>query len=59
MHFLAELPLGPEVRIGGDSGKPVALREEQGEPFLELARNTVARKNEEAAKSGPTFEVSE
>ena len=29
------------------------------EPFLELARNTVARTNEEAGKSGPTFEVSE
>jgi ATP-binding protein involved in chromosome partitioning len=59
VHFLAELPLDPEVRIGGDSGKPVALRKEQGGPFLELARNTVARTTEEAAKSGPTFEVSE
>src|SRR6201985_2156916 len=27
IHFLGELPLDPEVRIGGDSGKPVALRE--------------------------------
>jgi hypothetical protein len=58
-NFLAELPLDPEVRIGGDSGKPVALRKEQGGPPVELARNTVARTNEEAAKSGPTFEVSE
>ena len=57
--FLAELPLDPEVRVGGDSGKPVALRKEQGQPFLELAQNTVTRANEEAAKSGPTFEVSE
>ena len=29
------------------------------EPFLELSRNTVARTNEEAGKSGPTFEVSQ
>lgn len=29
------------------------------EPFLELARNTVARTNEEAGKSGLTFEVCE
>src|SRR6201985_1789811 len=27
VHFLGELPLDPQVRIGGDSGKPVALRE--------------------------------
>src|SRR5262250_953297 len=33
VHFLGELPLDPEVRVGGDSGKPVALRKEQGEPF--------------------------
>ena len=43
-----------EVRVGGVTGKPVALR-----AFLELARNTVARTNEEAGNSGPTFEVSE
>ena len=59
VHFLAELALDPEVRVGGDSGKPVALRKEQGAPFLELAKNTVARTTEEAGKSGPTFEVSE
>lgn len=59
VHFLAELPLDPEVRVGGDSGKPVALGKEQSAPFFELARNTIARTNEEAAKSRPTFEVSE
>ena len=25
VHFLAELPLNPEVRVGGDTGKPIAL----------------------------------
>jgi len=59
VHFLAELPLDPDVRIGGDSGKPVALRKEHAEPFLQLARNTMARTAEEASKGGPTFEVSE
>jgi hypothetical protein len=59
VHFLAELPLDPEVRIGGDSGKPVALRTGQAEPFLELARNTISRTGEEAGKGGPTFEISE
>src|SRR5919204_1827698 len=36
VHFLGELPLDPAVRVGGDTGKPVVLRKEQGEPFLEL-----------------------
>src|SRR6185369_3695322 len=42
VHFLAELPLDPKVRIGGDTGNPVALRKGENEPFLELARNVVA-----------------
>src|SRR6476619_4842512 len=33
VHFLAELPLDPQVRIGGDSGNPIALRED-GQAFL-------------------------
>jgi ATP-binding protein involved in chromosome partitioning len=59
VHFLAELPLDPEVRVGGDTGRPVALRKAEGEPFLQLARSTMARTVEEAAKTGPTWEVSE
>jgi ATP-binding protein involved in chromosome partitioning len=59
VNFLAELPLDPEVRIGGDSGNPVALRKGQNEPFVELARNTATRAAEEAAKTGPSFEISD
>jgi ATP-binding protein involved in chromosome partitioning len=38
--FLGELALDPEVRVGGDSGRPVAAREGDAHaaPFLELAR---------------------
>src|SRR5205807_10273480 len=36
VHFLAELPLDPEVRIGGDTGMPVVQTKAKGEPFLEL-----------------------
>src|SRR5499427_5570247 len=43
VHFLAELPLDPQVRIGGDTGNPIVMRKGEGEPFLELARNAVAR----------------
>jgi ATP-binding protein involved in chromosome partitioning len=59
VHFLAELPLDPEVRIGGDTGKPIVLREGQGEPFLELARNAAARCAEAARETGPEIEISD
>src|SRR3954463_3458010 len=48
VNFLAELPLDPQVRIGGDSGSPIVMRKGEGEPFLELARNAVARATEVA-----------
>jgi ATP-binding protein involved in chromosome partitioning len=57
--FLAELPLDPQVRIGGDTGKPIVLRKGEGEPFLELARNTVARAEEAAKEAGPEIEISD
>jgi len=59
VHFLAELPLDPDVRVGGDTGKPIVLRKGQGEPFLELARNAMARAEAESSKTGPTIEISE
>jgi ATP-binding protein involved in chromosome partitioning len=59
VHFLAELPLDPEVRVGGDTGKPIVLRKGQGEPFLELARHTVTRAAEEGARQGPKIEISD
>src|SRR6266851_2517360 len=46
INFLGEIALDPEVRIGGDTGQPVAMRNE-GDPradaFLQLARNMIAR----------------
>jgi ATP-binding protein involved in chromosome partitioning len=59
VHFLAELPLDPKIRAGGDSGAPPALRKDEGEPFLELARNTIARAEEETQKEGPRIEIGE
>jgi ATP-binding protein involved in chromosome partitioning len=56
VHFLAELPLDPQVRIGGDSGKPIVLRGE-GAPFIELAKNVVARTEEVAKEEGPKIEI--
>jgi ATP-binding protein involved in chromosome partitioning len=59
VHFLAELPLDPQVRIGGDTGSPIVLRKGEGEAFLELARNTVARAQEAAKETGPEIEIGE
>jgi ATP-binding protein involved in chromosome partitioning len=59
VYFLAELPLDPQVRIGGDTGSPIVLRKGEGEPFLELARNTVVRAQEAAQETGPDIEIGE
>jgi ATP-binding protein involved in chromosome partitioning len=59
VNFLAELPLDPQVRIGGDTGSPIVLRKGEGEPFMELARNTAARCDEAAKESGPKIEISD
>lgn len=60
--FLGELALDPEVRIGGDSGRPVALRAERdghAAAWFEMARNTVARITEVGAPKGPSIEVTD
>ena len=57
VHFLAELPLDPQVRVGGDSGNPVAVGKDPG--FLELARNVVLRAEEAAKVEGPKIEITD
>ena len=59
VHFLAELPLDPDFRVGGDTGKPAVLRKDKGEPFLELARSTIARAREAALQEGPKIEITD
>jgi len=59
VNFLGELPLDPQVRIGGDTGSPIVLRKGEGEPYLELARNAAARCEEAAKESGPKIEIGE
>ena len=59
VHFLAELPLDPKVRIGGDTGKPIVLRQGEGDSFLQLARNTVERAQEAAQQEGPKIEITD
>ena len=57
VNFLGELALDPAVRIGGDSGNPVAARDSQA--FLELARATVARIEQIGPQKGPSLEVTD
>ena len=60
--FLGEVPLDPEVRIGGDTGVSVALRppdDPHAAAFYALARNTLARIAETGAPRGPSIEVAD
>lgn len=63
VHFLGELPLVPEVRAGGDSGNPIALRgsgDKSAEPFVTLAAHVVERvKTASAGPRGPKISVTE
>jgi ATP-binding protein involved in chromosome partitioning len=60
VHFLGELPLNPDVRVGGDTGQPVALRDgNHAAGFLELARNTVRRLEEVGPQLGPKIEITD
>ena len=55
VHFLGELPLDPSVRIGGDTGKPVALA--GSEDFMTMARDVERRATEVSSEKRPTIEV--
>lgn len=62
VNFLGEVPLDPEVRIGGDSGESVALRkpdDPHAAVFYELARQTIARIQGIGAPRGPKIEVTD
>jgi ATP-binding protein involved in chromosome partitioning len=57
VNFLGEIALDPEVRIGGDTGKPVALRD--AEAFVGLARNMADRLAAIGPQTGPKIEITE
>jgi ATP-binding protein involved in chromosome partitioning len=60
MPFLGELPLNPEVRIGGDSGRPIALLgpdDPQAAPFFEIARKVAAECEAGVGTKAPSFTV--
>jgi ATP-binding protein involved in chromosome partitioning len=60
--FLGELPLDPEVRVGGDSGRPIVLRgPEDGAAaaFLTMARRVYEATQVAAQKTGPSITITD
>jgi ATP-binding protein involved in chromosome partitioning len=58
--FLGELPLDPQIRIGGDSGRPIAVLGEdhpQASPFYQMARAVAERTQLAASKTGPSMTI--
>ncbi len=60
--FLGELPLDPAVRLGGDTGEPIALRNDSNPsaaPYHELARAVVERVRQLGAPRAPVITIEE
>lgn len=58
--FLGELPLIPEIRAAGDSGRAIVLQGEDSpaaRPMFELTRTILARVQQAASVKGPTIAV--
>jgi len=60
VEFLGELPLDPQVRVGGDAGSPVALKDgsdPQAAPFHAVAKRTIERVQEIGGPKGPSISI--
>jgi ATP-binding protein involved in chromosome partitioning len=60
--LLAEIPLDPQTREGGDNGRPVATIEEPNKQvtlFEKLARTVIERANESKQRQRPKITVAE
>jgi ATP-binding protein involved in chromosome partitioning len=62
VNFLGALPLDPHVRIGGDTGKPIATfgpDDKRAKAYYEIAELVMKRASEAADVKGPTITVSD
>jgi ATP-binding protein involved in chromosome partitioning len=62
LNFLGALPLDPVVRIGGDTGSPVALggaENPRAKGFYDLAGLVATHAQAAAAQTGPSITISE
>ena len=60
--FLGALPLDPHVRIGGDTGKPIATfgpDDKRAKGYYEIAQTVMKLAGEAASVPGPTMTVSD
>jgi len=60
--FLGEVALEPGIRIGGDTGRPVALLGEEdvrARAFYSIAREIAAKITSGAVTKGPSFTISD
>jgi ATP-binding protein involved in chromosome partitioning len=60
--FLGALPLDPHVRIGGDTGKPIATfgpDDKRAKGFYEIARLVTKLAGEASSVPGPTMTISD
>jgi ATP-binding protein involved in chromosome partitioning len=60
--FLGALPLDPHVRIGGDTGKPIATfgpDDKRAKGYYEIARTVMKLAGEAASVPGPTMTISD
>lgn len=62
LTFLGALPMSPQIRIGGDTGHPVATfgaNDERAKDFYDLAAGVMAGAAAASAITGPTMTISE
>jgi ATP-binding protein involved in chromosome partitioning len=62
VNFLGALPLDPHVRIGGDTGRPVATfgpDDKRAKDYYELAQLVMVKASEAAGVAGPTMTISD
>src|SRR3954467_3029110 len=62
VNFLGALPLDPHVRIGGDTGQPIATfgaDDARAKPYYEIAGLVMAKAGEAASVPGPTMTISD
>jgi ATP-binding protein involved in chromosome partitioning len=60
--FLGALPLDPHVRIGGDTGKPIATfgpDDKRAKGYYEIARTVMKLAGEASSVPGPTMTISD
>jgi ATP-binding protein involved in chromosome partitioning len=56
--FLGELPLDPQIRIGGDTGKPVMLAgDSRSQGFTDIAQRVVDALGQGAGSKGPSISI--